>query len=180
MNANDFSMAMGQIDDRYLEEALSYKPERKIIPLYKKLTACAAVLVLILGSVIMMGTARRNAPVVYNEGRVITGREAPLSGIARCSLPESEIQPVYAQLKVETVEKTVISVSSGLVGVVTDGGQSDSSDTVTIEGDSLIFWNIDDALISSDFFMTLKTEKSEKRLTLKFSNEKNSWVIYKD
>lgn len=179
MDREKFSQSMGEIDDRFISQALSYKPKKKIIPLYKNVVALAAVLAVIVVSVVAASFFRTDNIKVYLGDSPITGKEQAVYETQRGISLAGEIEKVSLLLKLKTDNGARVSVSDGFI-LQPDSLSGDDSKTVSAGADVSLLWTVDNADRNRVFTMEISSQKGKTVLTLKFSTQKNSWVISKD
>lgn len=177
MTTENFSQAMSEIDTKYLEEAISYKPKKKIIPLYKRITAAAAALFVLIGLSFYVGSVRHSGPSVYYGGNIVSKRGVSLSENSRGIALASEESDIHATLTIKSDSLCSVLVSDGFVSEVIDGAYAEKHESISVAGGSLIIWEIENADIGSHYNMTIVSQEKTEELTLKFNSQKNSWVI---
>ncbi|MGN0518081.1 MAG: hypothetical protein ACI4II_05100 [Acutalibacteraceae bacterium] len=180
MNAKKFSVAMGEIDTKYVSEAINYKPKSKILSFHKwAVPACIAACILLIATAFIT----RNKDVklqVYIGEDLITNEPISLPDVGRSMTFSVGSQPINIQLLFSSSEDTDITVSEGNIEMKS----SDSSDIVSftgtahINGDCTIWWKIDNADKEKTYDMQLKNKTQEFTVFLKFDEINNTWIVY--
>lgn len=174
MNAEEFSKSIGDIDEKYITQMINYKPKKRIIPLYKKLTTLAAVLTLVIISAVV--TLKMAAPLeIRVDGAKITAAgEVPVTPPGRGIALATENDFLDVRLNFHNARKnTSIIASEG--SIYNEAGEEQG----VILNDALIIWHIEKADINKTYTMAVVSQKSETELKLRFSSEEKLWVISK-
>lgn len=177
MNKTEFSEAMNGINDRFIDEAINYKPEKKIIyPFFRKAAVCAAVLAIVTGiSAFFVFSGQK--PQVSLGSSVIAEEELPVECAERGISLISEGLSVRLSLK--RVKSATVSVSGGIISVFENGNIVGESSTLRLDGNSEIIWFIDSPDTESVYKLKIEKKTAETELTLKYEKERNLWVISK-
>lgn len=179
MKKSVFSEAMSGINDSYLDEALNYKAEKKIIrPFFKKAAVCAAALIAVISLSAVIGFSNQKPQILVGT-TVITGKEVPVENTDRGISLASESGSLSVRLSLRRAESAAVTVTQGSVCVLEDGVILSEDKSVRVAEESDILWIIDSPDTDLVYEMKVETGKGEAELTLKFEKGKKLWVISK-
>lgn len=180
MNAKKFSVAMGEIDTKYISETINYKPKGKILSFRKwAAAACIAACMLLIATAFI--TKNKDVKLqVYIGEALITDEPISLPDIGRSMTFSVGSTPINVQLLFSNSEYTDITVSEGNIELQ----GSDSSDIVSFVGTAhtggncTIWWKIDNADREKTYNMQLKSKTQEFTVFLKFDEKTATWIVY--
>ena len=180
MNAKNFSVAMGEIDNKYISETINYKPKGKVLSFHKWAVAtCIAACMLLIVTTYITRTKDIKLQVYIGE-TLITENPISLSEIGRSIAVASDVTPLNVQFFFTGSEDTEITVNQGNIEL----RSSDSSDVISYEGtahincDCTVWWKIDNAEQGKTYNMQLKNKTQEFIISLKFDEKTNTWIVY--
>lgn len=179
MNPEKFSQAISEIGDKYLEEAINYKPKKKISPLYKKVSAFAAVFVFIAISLSAALLLKPDSVKVYMNDSKVTGKTMAVAGAQRGISLASENEDLMLLLRIEAKDGAQIFVSGGEIAETVSDVSNKGEDVISVSSSSTVYWSLPGAVKGDIFTMKISSSENETVLKLEFSTEKNSWVISK-
>lgn len=180
MNAKNFSVAMGEIDNKYISETINYKPKGKVLSFHKwAVAACIAACMLLIATAFITRSKDVKSQVYIGEA-LITEEPISLPEAGRSIASASDVTPLNVQLLFTGSEDTEITVSQGNIELRSSGAIDviSSGSTAHTNCDCTIWWTIDNAEQGKTYNMQLKNKTQEFIISLKFDEKTNTWIVY--
>lgn len=174
--------AITGIDDDLIADAHKL-PASKVIP-FRKWGAVAACLAVIISAAIWFSADNGTAITVFNQKLssepVIISQSQDNPDIRTYS--QSETIQLAAEIDIDVQGETLISVSSGSMQIVDDGGSILLYDGKSYKTDKnvQIIWNVEANSDTTRFEMTVKSKKETDTVILDYNVQNREWTVSKN
>ena len=182
MNAETFSVAMGEISDKYISEAMEqeYRGKRIHWRKWSSVIGAAACILLLISFAATQLRPSDNVQV-YLGDTLVTEQATGIPEVNRGIALLTVNTPLSVQMQIKAKETTTLSIEEGIAELREDGSGAvlASGTELVLQGDSCVWWMLDTVDPSVTYTMSLQCNAEVDILTLRYDDMVGAWTINK-